>query len=136
MSISLQVAIFIDNVKVPIYLFISSRTKASYSSIRIDPCLKTLQLREYIDDTEDYINIQVTNWNWDIKFELIDPVKWVEIHICCSKHTSCSFLQLDNHRNQLIQVSCYVYISIRLLPCISLLSYFLVTELCREFLSR
>lgn len=67
-----------------------------------------LQLREYIDDTEDYINIQVANFEIE-SLQLIDhifkPVQFFflfffEIRL----HIKYLFLQLDNHRNQLIQV--------------------------------
>ena len=57
------------------------------------------QLREYIDDTEDYINIQVTFC--------------VCVLVCFYHSVSKVFffvflsfaVQLDNHRNQLIQVN-------------------------------
>lgn len=69
-----------------------------------------LQLREYIDDTEDYINIQVANFEIE-SLQLIDhifkPVRFFfffhfffEIQL----NIKYPFLQLDNHRNQLIQV--------------------------------
>lgn len=68
-----------------------------------------LQLREYIDDTEDYINIQVTHkqFIW-LLFLLLN-----EWHIIRAK---LSILQLDNHRNQLIQVLlllCIAYVICR-----------------------
>jgi magnesium transporter len=57
-----------------------------------------MQLREYIDDTEDYINIQVGNVKLKTKVCIL-------VYACFLKLNSCIlFLQLDNHRNQLIQV--------------------------------
>ena len=57
-----------------------------------------MQLREYIDDTEDYINIQVGNVKLKTKVCFL-------VYACFLKLISCIlFLQLDNHRNQLIQV--------------------------------
>lgn len=62
-------------------------------------CLQLLfQLREYIDDTEDYINIQVM-------FLVKYMGCWCgPFHPWSTTYFSSSYLQLDNHRNQLIQV--------------------------------
>lgn len=69
-------------------------------------CDITMQLREYIDDTEDYINIQVMNEQQQLlQF----------ITMCLSLTTFDMGLQLDNHRNQLIQVM-YNCISLNLEP--------------------
>lgn len=72
-----------------------------------------MQLREYIDDTEDYINIQVLDSS--ILNFYGNILKFSDI-------TCASIFQLDNHRNQLIQVlfsSYAVYL-------ITMLDYFLL----------
>ena len=57
-----------------------------------------MQLREYIDDTEDYINIQVGNVESNAEVCFLVYVFFRTLTLCIL------FLQLDNHRNQLIQV--------------------------------
>lgn len=68
------------------------------------------QLREYIDDTEDYINIQVKGWTWTRRLKSQTSL-WFYTYISVwNMHTKMPsfwrilYLQLDNHRNQLIQV--------------------------------
>lgn len=60
--------------------------------------LEKMQLREYIDDTEDYINIQVD----DVEIEKLN--KRNSFGLCMCPLIFAKFFQLDNHRNQLIQV--------------------------------
>ena len=57
-----------------------------------------MQLREYIDDSEDYINIQVGNFESNAEVCFLVYVFFLTLNLCIL------FLQLDNHRNQLIQV--------------------------------
>jgi hypothetical protein len=57
-----------------------------------------MQLREYIDDTEDYINIQGGNVESNAEVCFLVYVFFRTLTLCIL------FLQLDNHRNQLIQV--------------------------------
>jgi hypothetical protein len=57
-----------------------------------------MQLREYIDDTEDYINIQVGNVESNAEVCFLVYAFFLALNLCIL------FLQLDNHRNQLIQV--------------------------------
>ena len=70
-----------------------------------------MQLREYIDDTKDYINIQVIiislktqNYIWTV-----EPCTMIFFYYFFFFRLSglyASILKLDNYRNQLIQV-CY-----------------------------
>lgn len=45
-----------------------------YTTSSLIACFELLQLREYIDDTEDYINIQVINYQTsNLLFQTIGP---------------------------------------------------------------
>ncbi|CAJ1932831.1 unnamed protein product [Sphenostylis stenocarpa] len=61
---------------------------------------KLTTLREYIDDTEDYINIQVSS------YQFTENMYWYLFNN--TKFWSFSILQLDNHRNQLIQLELFL----------------------------
>jgi len=58
------------------------------------------QLREYIDDTEDYINIQVTFSDVCACWYVL-TIQFLIFFVSLSSFG----VQLDNHRNQLIQVN-------------------------------
>ncbi|KAH8495673.1 hypothetical protein H0E87_018739, partial [Populus deltoides] len=79
-----------------------SRASRAYF-MQIDSTLNKLTtLREYIDDTEDYINIQGGNVESNAEVCFLVYVFFRTLTLCIL------FLQLDNHRNQLIQLELYL----------------------------
>ncbi|KAH9764633.1 Magnesium transporter MRS2-2 [Citrus sinensis] len=94
---------------------ISRASRASLATIRgdendVEELEMLLELREYIDDTEDYINIQVANFEIE-SLQLIDPIFKPVLFFFLFEirlNIKYPFLQLDNHRNQLIQLELFL----------------------------
>ncbi|KAJ6898674.1 Magnesium transporter mrs2-like protein [Populus alba x Populus x berolinensis] len=88
--------------------------------MQIDSTLNKLTtLREYIDDTEDYINIQVGHVESNAEVCFLVYAFFLTLNLCIL------FLQLDNHRNQLIQLELFLSFGT---ACLSI--YSLVAGIC------